>query len=136
MMENSMSKVRKHQLIKIFILIVLSLFLVFVGLYFPIWPSTTKLCVQLTDHISKDECMNQPNRGAILIQAFPNGITSINDVRSALGEYLYQDYPVPIGHIDIYRLSFTPMQYLGGLVETYIFTFDNKGMLISITHNE
>ena len=95
----------------------------------PSWPTKSMLCRDVEMYIPRDECLELKDKFAILDRAFPIGSTSSSDVKSALGDYLDDEYQTENGHIEIYHLNNHLMDYLISRRDDYIFTYDEYGNL-------
>jgi hypothetical protein len=138
MKDSSKARVRKWIIVisAIILVILMSCMVINLVVDHSVQKTRTELCKQLADYISKDECMNQPGIWSVLNHAFTKGTTSAQEVRSALGEYFYQENEVPIGHVEDYFICSTPIEYLCGVDnDLFSFYFDHKGMLIKIGSN-
>ena len=117
-------------------ILVLTLALLILSLFRTTWPSKAKLCRDLERYIPKNECTNMDNRVAILKRAFPEGKTSSSDVRNALGEYLYAEYPTTYGHLEEYHLSIHLTDYLFRYHDSYHFRYDSSGTLVAFSYED
>jgi hypothetical protein len=121
---------------KILTILLVSIILLILGLTKPTWPSKAKLCQNVESYLPKEECIRQENALEIVKQAFPEGEVSSSDVKSALGEYLYAEYPTTYGHREVYHLSVRPIDFLFNYFDSYDFGYDNNGVLISFSYDD
>ena len=123
-------------MVKLLAALVFSLALVFVGLTAPTWPNKARLCRDVQDYLLKDECLHMENAVEIAQRAFPAGEVTSSDIKGALGEYLYAEYPTAYGHREVYHLSKRPIDYLFDYFDTYDFGYDNNGVLTSFSYDD
>lgn len=124
------------KLYKIIAILVLSIVLLFLALVMPTWPTKAKLCQDVEQYLPKAECMQLENHVEIVKRAFPEGDVSSSDVKSALGEYLHDEYLTTFGHREVYYLSARPINHLFNYFDSYDFRYDNNGVLTSIRYDD
>jgi|APFre7841882724_1041349.scaffolds.fasta_scaffold121843_2 hypothetical protein len=124
------------KILKILSVLLLGLVLLYYGLTAPTWPSKTRLCRDIQDFLPKDECIHMENAQEIIKRAFPEGEVTSSDVKGALEEYLYAEYPTTYGHREVYHLSVKPVDYLFDYFDAYDFGYDNNGILISFSYDD
>jgi hypothetical protein len=99
-------------------------------------PSKARLCQDLESYIPQNECTDIDSRVAILKRAFPEGKTSSNDVKNALGAYLNVEYPTTYGHLEEYYLSVRPIDHLFRNYDSYRFGYDSNGTLVAFSYED
>jgi len=120
--------------IMIFIVLLACLILLMFGLTIPNWPSKAELCRDVERYLPQDECSRQENALEIVKRAFPEGGVSSSDVKGALGKYLHREYPASYGHIEVYYLSISPIDYFFKNFDSYHFRYDRNGVLLAFDH--
>ena len=95
-------------------------------------PSREELCQALAGHIEWSECILQPTVTEVLLKAFPPGVTSREEVHSALGQYI--SYSTSNSTYVHYQLSSSWMvRNLGFQEIEHVFIYDQEGKLIEIS---
>jgi len=122
--------------VKILSVLLLSLVLLNYVLTVLTWPSKAKLCRNVQDYLSIDECLKMENAVGIVQRAFPEGEVTSGDVNGALGEYLFAAYPTTYGHREVYHLDVSLINYLFDNFATYKFKYDNNGVLIAFSYDD
>ncbi len=79
---------------------------------------------------------HQENGLEIVKLAFPEGAVSSSDVKSALGEYLYAEYPTTYGHREVYYLSVSPIDCFFNYFDSYDFGYDSNRVLTSFSYDD
>ena len=103
-------------------------------------PSKKVLCNQLGNFVDFATCYDvQREQGvlALLRMAFEPGVTTRQQVESALGQYRHDTYESIIGPHDYYALSESWVERNNWFSnEYYLFEFDTENILVSITEVE
>lgn len=120
------------------LIVVLGLIVVWNSTYWMVYPSRFRLCRDVAEYVSLQECMALENNLAIVQRAFPVGKATVEQVNSALGKYLHaKGHNIDTGEvIQSYGLSVTPMDLLNHSFDDYNFYYDKNGVLKSLRYTD
>ena len=131
-----MSKLIRKRWVKIYAFLSFLVISLCLGMLLPSWPSKARLCRDLESHIPVTECMALDHRAAIVEQAFPIGTTSTETVKSAIGDYLHDEYQTDYGHRETYYLDVSPIAHVFRYYSKYNFRYDKNGTLVAFSYED
>lgn len=128
------NKKTKRSWPKYFALLFLFLLISVICLIWPTWPSINKLCTDVDEFIPRGECLALDNRFSIIEHAFSKGTTSSEEIRRVFNEYLQDEFDTEYGHVEVYYLKVSPIDYLFNSFESFHFSFDDRGIYIAFSY--
>ena len=119
---------------KILIIIspILIIFLIFILLFLPGWPSKKQLCMDVSKYISENDCMRLENKYVVILNAFPEDVATQEQVYEALNKYYDEELSAAYGKGEYYYINRHPIGFISKSFRRYDsfhFYYDENGVV-------